>query len=690
MNASPSSLLPFSPTGFFSLTIIALLILLIGLYLYFSKRLTKQKEVFNAQLQKEKEIEHNKTLLLSNMSDDMYELTQNLVNPEEKKDEALEKEILHSANNLRELLKIQANKIEIYKEKFVFSHMLEDVSTYLASNFKQRNTEVVFNIHENVPRYLTGDVIHFSRIINNILEFAIQSTPQGKVTLEITCDKPLSNDIILNVTIKDSAKGLGEDTFKKLFELNYNDKKKEQWGFGLYIAKKLTLAIGGTIEAHSVMASGNVFSLQIPMQLNEDSTLKEFNALKEGLAPRKILIYSEKAATGNSLKKLFNYFYEEVELATRIQLDKRLINLLDFDIIVLEDIFFNTSNNAYLKSIKESKDVYIVGLSSIFSSNAHEDNVLIDSYLKTPSNLERIVTLIQSLDTSKPEVEAIEEEIVHEEKNDGKLLVYKEPIKESQNIDLDCFTYFKGSRLLIVEDNLINQKIIVSVLKKSGIEIEIANNGQEALDILFVEQKMFDIVLMDISMPVMDGLIATQHIRERTAYDKMPIITFTAFAMGSEIEQMFDAGCNAYLTKPLNIKKLYHAFSMFLSPSHREVSLHKTIEIEGLDIEVGIYNADESEVLYKETLKEFILVYKDMSESIPKWINEKRYERVKLACNEIDGILDAIGAYEMKALVNDMQKHFLYSNEEFLDQYSRLYPEKFNNLIEAIEHYLHS
>ena len=386
----------------------------------------------------------------------------------------------------------------------------------------------------------------------------------------------------------------------------------------------------------------------------------------------------------------FNYFYEEVELATRIQLDKRHINLLDFDIIILEDVFLNPSNNTYLKSIKESKDVYIIVLNSIFSSNTYEENTLIDNYLKTPANLECIVTLMQSLDTSKPEVETVKEEIVYEENSDGKLLVFKEAIGESQNIDLDCFTYFKGSRLLIVEDNLINQKIIVSVLKKSGIEIEIANNGQEALDILFVEQKMFDIVLMDISMPVMDGLIATQRIREREAYDKMPIITFTAFAMGSEIEQMFDAGCNAYLTKPLNIKKLYHAFSMFLRPSHREVSLQKSIEIEGLDIEVGIYNADESEVLYKETLKEFILVYKDMSESIPRWIQEKRYERVKLGCNEIDSILDAIGAYEMKALVNDMQKHFLYSNEEFLDQYSRLYPEKFNNLLEVIEHYLQS
>jgi len=221
-------------------------------------------------------------------------------------------------------------------------------------------------------------------------------------------------------------------------------------------------------------------------------------------------------------------------------------------------------------------------------------------------------------------------------------------------------------------------------------EIEIANHGQEALDLLLTEDKMFDIVLMDISMPVMDGLIATQRIRQHEAYDKMPIVTFTAFAMGKEIEQMFDAGCNAYLTKPLNVKKLYHAFSMFLTPSQRDLSLQKSIEIEGLDIEVGIYNADESEVLYKETLKEFMLVYRDMSTSIPKWIAEKRYERVKVACNEIEGILEAIGAYEMKALVNEMQKHFLYGNEAFLDQYIRRYPEKFNTLKVAIEHYLQS
>lgn len=127
---------------------------------------------------------------------------------------------------------------------------------------------------------------------------------------------------------------------------------------------------------------------------------------------------------------------------------------------------------------------------------------------------------------------------------------------------------------------------------------------------------------------------------------------------------------------------------MFLTKSDREVSLSKSIEIEGLDIIKGIELADESEALYRETLKEFVMVYKHTVESIPKWIKEKRYDRVKLGCSEIQGILGAIGAYEMKALVDEMQKNFLYNKEAFLDEYILLYPEKLNNLMDAIHRYL--
>jgi len=352
MDTSLFSLVASFPILFPIAILIFFLLTIFVLYLYFTKRLVRQKEIFAMQLEKEKEIARNKTLLLAEMSDEMVALTENLVHPNEAKDEELKEEIFHSANNLRELLKIQANKIEIYKEKFILSHMLDDISTYLASNFTQRYTEVVFYVHPTVPRYLTGDVIHCSRIINNILEFAIHTTPEGKVTLEISCDKPLQDDIILNITIEDNGKGLGTETFQSLFVLNYDDAKREQWGYGLYIAKKLTLAIGGTIQADSIVDSGNHFSLQIPMHLNEDSRLKEFAVLKETLSPKKVLIYLEKEATGDALEALFHYFYEEVVRTTRMALDKRLVNPLDFDVIVLDDIFFTPNNITYLQSIK--------------------------------------------------------------------------------------------------------------------------------------------------------------------------------------------------------------------------------------------------------------------------------------------------------------------------------------------------
>jgi len=664
--------------------------LLIGLYFYFKAKLSKQNHQFTETMKQTRDSEKKKNELLSNMGDDIYHLTQTLVNPEEKKEDTLEEDILTSANNLRELLKIQANKIEIYNEKFVFSHMLDDVSTYLSSNFGKRNTEVIYDIDPDVPRYLTGDIIHFSRIINNLLEFSIQSTPEGKVTLAITSHKARNNDIILRIVISNNGQSVSQEVLDRLCALNYNSKKEEQASIRLYIAKKLTLAMGGTIKASTQISTGNMFTLQLPMKLNSSSNLQEFSSIKQELGVKKVLIYSDKVATGLALQALVSYFYDDVVMVSREELDRNTIDFSTFDLLVLDDIFFNTANYEQLKQEKEMNGFSIVAFSSIFSGNEHKENTLVDAYIHTPSNLERIVELIEQLSfDNKESIPSVTQDDIKDILEPSKgIQVVREAIEESENIDIECFTYFKGAKLLIVEDNMINQKIIVSVLKQSGMQIEIANNGQEALDLLFKENNEFDIVLMDISMPVMDGFMTTHEIRARSEYDSMPIITFTAFAMGSEIDEMFDAGANAFITKPLNVKKLYNVFYMFLAQTKREVSIQQEIQIEGLDIEAGIYNADESEVLYKETLKEFVLVYKDMANVLPKWLKEKRYERVKLACNELQAMLGPIGAYEMKEVVDEMQKNFLYSNEEFLDQYVLLFPQKFSGLIETIQRYL--
>jgi len=676
----------FSETNYFIAIIVVLIAVIVWTYVYFNSKLKKQNSDFKETLIKTQNIEQNKNALLSGLSDNIYELTQNLVKTEDETDNNIEDEILNSTNNLRELLKIQSNQVEVYNETFIFSSVLDDISTYLASNFNSRDTEVVFNINQDVPYSLHGDVAHLSRIINNILEFSVQATPQGKVSLNIKSKKVNVNTILLNIQIKDTGKSFSNSEIEKLFELYYDNKKNEHIGLRLYIAKKLTLAIGGKISVHTSLASGNTFVLEIPMQINDISSIDKLKTVTKNILDEKVLIYSDKAATGVSLQKLFSSFYRKVDNVKYEALNRKSIQLSNFDILVLDSHFFNDINIKLLEDLKKKKEIYIIAFSSIFKNFNYEQYDIIDSYIQTPSNIERIVEIVKTIELKKNSIEDKTQSFPS--KGNDKCFVYTEPMEEAKNIDLDSFTYFQGIRLLIVEDNLINQKIILSVLKKSGMEIDIANNGQEALDFLQIDKKDYDVILMDISMPIMDGILATKYIREHKKFDAIPIITFTAFAMGVEIEQMFKAGCNAYLTKPLNVKKLYNVFNMFLTPTTREVSRNKVMEIDGLDIVKGIANADSNEVLYKETLKEFVLVHKDKTYFIPKWIEEKSFERIRVSCSEMQGILEAIGAYEMKELVDEMQKNFLYEKEAFLDQYLECYPKKFNDLIDTIHFYL--
>ena len=265
---------------------------------------------------------------------------------------------------------------------------------------------------------------------------------------------------------------------------------------------------------------------------------------------------------------------------------------------------------------------------------------------------------------------------------------YTKLIPESENIDLDCFTYFKGMRLLVVEDNLINQKIIQNVLKHSGIIIDIANNGREALEYLFTEHRDYDLILMDISMPVLDGIGTTKMIRHVHQLDHIPIVTFTAFSLGPEIEAMFKAGANAYLTKPLNVNQLYTVFTLFVGNVNRGLSLEKMLEIQGLDVAAGLEHAEGDRALYLERLDIFVHKYGQSAEMLPQWIEKRRYDRVMHECKELLSDLTEIGAFDMKALVHEILMQFAYKNEHLLGRYTLLYEAKMQALIDTVTLYL--
>jgi CheY-like chemotaxis protein len=271
-----------------------------------------------------------------------------------------------------------------------------------------------------------------------------------------------------------------------------------------------------------------------------------------------------------------------------------------------------------------------------------------------------------------------------------KIKQYTDPIPETENIDVECFGYFKGTKVLIVEDNLINQKILMSVLRRSGMDVDVADNGKEALTFIG-EKKRYDLVIMDISMPVMDGIKATRIIREYyPELDDMPIVTFTAFNLGPEIKEMFAAGANAYLTKPLNINQLYTVFTLFVGKMKDDVSFEHMLEMHGLDIVKGIENTDGDTLRYKAYLERFKHRYGMSAELFGQWVEREDFDRAGIELRKMYADAVHIGAYDLEQFLKDMQKYFIYHNEHLIGRQQLILKTKLQSLLDAIELYLSS
>jgi len=266
--------------------------------------------------------------------------------------------------------------------------------------------------------------------------------------------------------------------------------------------------------------------------------------------------------------------------------------------------------------------------------------------------------------------------------------IYKNDMPGLDEVKPYFFEYFKGQKLLIVEDNKINQKILLNVLKNINTPIDVADNGEEAVKKVLEEKHPYDMILMDISMPVMDGINATSNIRSDSGCDHVPIVTVTAFTSGLEIGQMFEAGANAFLTKPLDIHKLFTVMLLFLDNTKSDLPIEKEFEILGIDLtEVqDKIHAQADEI--KETIEEFVNKFSSLEQKIPMWIDNHDFAEVQRALDELDMILDLIGAIGMQNFIESMQSAI--EKSEDIEYYKVLFKATYKALLNTYKKYLNS
>lgn len=292
-----------------------------------------------------------------------------------------------------------------------------------------------------------------------------------------------------------------------------------------------------------------------------------------------------------------------------------------------------------------------------------------------------------SVGTEKVEEEAVVDEALEEARPSGVTRKKRNSTREGKKISKADFSDFSGQRLLIAEDNLINQKVIKGVLNDSGIEVVIADDGQFVMDILEKDSD-FEIILMDAHMPRLDGFEATRLIRENPAYDHIAVIALSGDTAVDDIRQMTEAGMEEHLEKPLKMDALYDVMSMYYTMDEKreeEVQeqvkeLEITVDVKDLaclEYDLGLEICGNDEGMYKSLLKEFFLTYKDSSKKLHEALMKKDYKEAQNILIDVKGTASNLGA-----------KQFIYTTEQFLEALSIENTSVYSELFRDYQSYL--
>lgn len=596
-----------------------------------------------------------------------------------------ENELLDMTGDLIKFLRLKSKKVVIENEVFNFNNVLNEVSGVLSHSHSKKDIELIFDINRDVPRYMFSDSLHLGQILTNLLEYVIQNTKSKEVKVNIVLISSIKEGLKLKFQIESGMKIENKDA---LFKSYYDEKLRTYVGLGLFVAKELTALMDGELVIEMIDKEEDYLVLTVPIE-EKNRDKRKYRLPSKGLVGKKILLIDTNDNSALAIEKLFSYFKAEVDIVSADKLKRGMPNFSQYEIVILSDLLFDSRIFRELEDIKSSSNLKIISLSNLFNTYKMTPNSIIDVTLKKPLTQEYVFdTLIQLYSKNNIDKDG------NVSSRSNSLPIYIGGFETVSNIAIEDFSRFRGAHILIVEDNRINQKVVMSMLGHSEMKLSVANNGQEAIN--FLEDKSnskVDFVFMDINMPVMDGYTATENIRANSDFNNIPIVSLTALVSEHEVQKMFDVGMNGYLSKPVKIERLYSALSAFIDSNmldivEEEPSHHVPISLDGLDIEEGLAYTKNNVIFYKEILKEFLDAYAQSDIVFENLVREERYGQVKMLCLDMKGLTGTIGAKEMHVIIKEIYQYIIYNKPELIHSYIDKYKKELAKLKKSIDMYL--
>jgi PAS domain S-box-containing protein len=460
--------------------------------------------------------------------------------------------LLTIINDILDFSKIEAGKLDFEIIDFNLQDTVETVAEVLAIKAHEKNLEFVAIVHDNIPLSLKGDPGRLKQILINICSNAIKFTDQGQIFVEVTLEKLHVDQATLRFQISDTGIGIPQNRLDKIFQsFSQADvsttRKFGGTGLGLTISKQLVELMGGEIGVTSKEGQGSTFWFTTVLEKQKNPRIHT-PLLPEKIKGKRLLIVDDNIT---NLKVLGLYLkswgcqFESAEGATQALaiLQRASEQNRPIDMALVDFMMPEMDGEALGEAIKSNPALNATSLIMLSSRGLRGDaarakEIGFEAYLTKPIKKSQlfnsILTIFGQRSGNLPQKE----------------LITRYNVKAAPN---------KGAHALLVEDNEINQKVAINMLKNFGVKTDIANNGQEAL--LAFDSKVYDIIFMDIQMPVMDGITATAKIRaieaktgngNGKAAPHIPIIAMTANAMKGDRQWCLDAGMDDYLAKPVD------------------------------------------------------------------------------------------------------------------------------------------
>ncbi len=570
------------------------------------------------------------------------------------------KALLRIINDILDFSKIEAGRLDIESVDFDLEEVLDNLASLVTVKAEEKGLEVLFRTEPGVPLQLVGDPLRLGQVFINLVGNAVKFTKDGEIVVSTRIQELHDDGAVLAFSVRDSGIGMTPEQAAKLFQPfsqadTSTTRKFGGTGLGLSICKRLVEMMGGRIWVESEPGQGSTFHFTATFGRPRKSR-ERFSKLVGDLRGLRVLVVDDSETSRDILRESLTSMTFEVEVAESgpaalVEIDRAADRGRPYDLVLMDYKMPGMDGIEAGRRIKQEKGRKVPTVVMVTAYGREEimrqaEGAGLEGFLIKPVNQSVLLNTVMDVF--------------------GKGGHHQFPALASQSTPPGALDSVRGARLLVAEDNEINQQVAREILESSGFVVEIAGNGVEAIDM--VRKNSYDAVLMDIQMPEMDGLAATRALRADGRFNSLPIIAMTAHAMSGDRELSLDAGMVDHVTKPIDPDALFAVLLRWVparetagtapiaapAASPSPPPPNQPGQIPGIDRVTGLKRVAGNQTLFRKLLIDFRRDYADSLDRIRKTIDGNQLHDAERLTHTLKGVAGNVGAMDLHRAAQEL------------------------------------